>query len=303
MSSDPASKRPAPAAPVSPVASVEALEHALDRSRIGHPAPVQQHHAVGDPGHFAEVVAHMEGGHPELRGEGAQPGEEAGAGAFVERRERFVEQQHRGAGEQGAAERDALPLPAGKPGGIAVEIGPESEPLHHFGERRTREAGVLQTGRAAPAAVLGVAEVPRHREVGEQGGLLEGEADPPPMRRQEEPPRVVLPDRAAGRHPAAQPGEPGHCPQQGGLAAAGGAEDGGRLAGRSGEGGLDPEVPGVAAQLGFERAGEARGVPGHRPLRVFWCRLSVRATTMKEKASNPPESRWAVPHSISSTWS
>ena len=277
---------PRPAAPVSPVASVEALEHALDRSRIGDPAPVQQHHPVGDPGHFAEVVAHMEGGHPELRGEGAQPGEEAGAGAFVERRERFVEQQHRGAGEQGAAERDALPLPAGKPGGSAVEIGPESEPLHHFGERRTREAGVLRTGRAAPAAVLGVAEVPRHREVGEQGGLLEGEADPPPMRRQEEPPRVVLPDRAAGRHPAARRASPDTARSRVVLPLPEGPKTAGRLAGRSGEGGLDPEVPGVAAQFRLERAGEARGVPGHRPLRVFCCRLSVSATTMKEKASN-----------------
>ena len=253
---------------------------------------------MGNFDYLSEVVADIEHRHPGFFGEGTEPRQHGVASLPVERGKGLIEQEHEGVGEERPRQRDTLALsPRQSPWG-PLQLRREPESFHDLGER---EGPVPLRGGGAP---LGIAEVPFHRQVLEERRFLKGEADPPAMRRQEDPAAVVLPDRCARPQPSSQPGEAGHRAQDRGLAAAGRPEDRGHFAGRCGKRGLDFEGSDRAAERQLDGSGRSGSGSVHRALPpARCCRLRVSATTTKENASSPPERRWAVPHSMSSTWS
>jgi hypothetical protein len=74
----------------------------------------------------------MDEGQPELLLPAAQFGPHLHAQEGVERRQRLVEQQHLGLGDQGAGERDALLLPARQFSGLALRQRAERHPFEQF---------------------------------------------------------------------------------------------------------------------------------------------------------------------------
>ncbi len=141
------------------------------------------------------------------------------AQARVQRGERLVEQHQRGRGGQCAGQRDALLLAARQlPGPAVGEVG-QPDQLQHL-----RDAPA-----AAPRPVQPKPDVAGDGEVGEQRAVLRHQTDAAPLGRLvgpvtgDEP--AVHPD-AAGRHRV----EAGDAAQQGRLAPAGRAEDGGERA-------------------------------------------------------------------------
>ena len=253
---------------------------------------------MGNFDYLSEVVADIEHRHPGFFGEGTEPRQHGVASLPVERGKGLIEQEHEGVGEERPRQRDTLALsPRQSPWG-PLQLRREPEPFHDVGER---EGPVPLCGGGAPFRIT---EVPFYREVLEERRFLKGEADPPAMRRHEDPAAVVLPDRCARPQPSSQPGEAGHRAQDGGLAAAGRPEDRGHFAGRCGKRGLDFEGSDRAAERQLDGSGRSGSGSVHRALPpARFCRLRVSATTTKENASSPPERRWAVPHSMSSTWS
>ena len=158
----------------------------------------------------------------------------------VERAERLVEQEHAGAVDQRAGERDALSLAPGELAGAAP-----LEPLQaHRGEGLLRAAvplGPLDLAHAEP-----VLDVPQHVEVGEQRVVLEDGVD---VALERGAPGDVDPaelDRAVGREL-----EAGDQPEHGGLARARRAEHGEELAVG------DVEVHAVDRDDGAERLAQA----------------------------------------------
>ncbi len=100
------------------------------------------------------------------------------AEGFVQRAQRFVEQQHRRLGRQGAGERDTLLLPAGKLLHAAVRELVEADGLQH----RSRDAGAIGGRRAVHLQAEG--DVLGHAHVREQAVALEHHAQAALVRRQ-----------------------------------------------------------------------------------------------------------------------
>ena len=180
------------------------------------------HHgdAVADGVGFLLVVGDEDGRQPQPLLQGAQVAAHADPHLGVEVAERLVEQQHLGLDGDGAGDGDALLLAARKLGRPAVGVGGEADQLQRLGhlgvDLATRQAAFLE----AEGDVLG------HRHVRPQRVALEHHAD------------VALPWRQAGDVLAVEQhlarlrlGEARDQPQQGGLAAARGAEKGEELAG------------------------------------------------------------------------
>ncbi len=138
---------------------------------------------------------------------------------LVESTQRFVEQEHLGAADQRAGERDALALAAAELVGTA---GAEAFQLDHRQRivHARREFGLAHT-RAAQA----VGDVVEHVEVRKDRVGLEHHVGRSQMRRHVGDTRTLDIDFAARRE-----FEPGDHAQQRGLAAAGGAEQREKLA-------------------------------------------------------------------------
>ena len=101
----------------------------------------------------------------------AEPRPQFAAHLGVERAERLVEEQHLGIGRQCADQRDALLLPAGELGGVAIRLlfqPHEAEQFHHA-------VADLLLGRLADAQPEG--DVLEHGHVPEEGVVLEHEPD------------------------------------------------------------------------------------------------------------------------------
>ena len=157
----------------------------------------------------------------------AQVGLEVGADDRVEGAERLVQEQQRRVEHQGAHQADALPLPSGHLRGIMVEtLRREAGQLGQLFQALADAAGL-------PAEMAGQErDVAAGRQVGEQAAVLHDEAD-------------ALAQLAGGgrRHLHAVEGhgafvgrdEAGHKAHERGLAAAAGADEDGRAAGRQHE--------------------------------------------------------------------
>lgn len=169
----------------------------------------------------------------------------------VERGQRFVEQQDPRAQCEGAGERDALLLPAGKLVREAFTRIPEAYQLQQLG------------GAGAPLGRTDLAHAHPERDVVERGEVREKAV------RLEDHPRVA----AVGRHPGhvlavdeylagVRVFEPGEHAQCGGLAAAGRTEQGEEFSGPRGqveavEGDGRAELASHATE--FDRCGAGRG--------------------------------------------
>ncbi len=129
----------------------------------------------------------------------------------VEGPERLVEQQHAGLVDQGAAQRDALLLPAGEQGRLAVLVAAELDQLDHVGGL------LLVVGH--PTAPQSEGDVLADRQVREQRIGLEHGVDRALVRSQLG--DVLVADQHASERRVL---EPRHHPQRGGLPAARRAE-------------------------------------------------------------------------------
>ncbi|MOA07159.1 hypothetical protein D3C78_1268420 [compost metagenome] len=162
-------------------------------------------------------------GQVDLLVQARQPAAQLLAHLGVEGAEGFVEQQDLRLHRQGASQGDALALAAGKLFRVAVG---EPVQLHHV-QQLVDLLGDLLLGRALALGLHAQAEgnVVEHGHVAEQGVVLEHEADVAVA-------HVVLGDVLAVEHDAAHVRgfQAGDDPQQGGLAAAGRAEQRHQLA-------------------------------------------------------------------------
>ncbi|HEY6434894.1 MAG TPA: hypothetical protein VIZ17_23225, partial [Acetobacteraceae bacterium] len=192
----------------------------------------------------------------------------------VEGRQRLVEQQHLRLDGQGAGDGDALLLAAAELAGEAA------------GERAHADQGeavlhaLADGGFGDAASARAECDILVHAHVGEQGVVLHHHADAAGVGRQVGDVVAADADAAGGRAD-----EAGHCPQRGGLAGAGGADDGHDLAGRDGEGkGVECHGAAIGHRdvLYFDAAAgggrhERRGLgrPHRVDHRVWWHQLPV----------------------------
>ena len=191
------------------------LVELLGRAHLLDPALVQHHDLLGDLHRLLLVVRDEHGRHVDLVVEATQPGAQLLAHGGVERAEGLVEQQHARLDRERAGERHALALAARELGGIAVREAVEVHELQQLVHARLD----LLLGPLADREPEG--HVLRHGHVLEGRVVLEDEADVAALRR-------LLGRVLAGDVDPAAVGrlEPGDHPQQRGLAAAAGAEQG-----------------------------------------------------------------------------
>ena len=153
---------------------------------------------VGERRGVLEVVRDEDGRQRKLVQELLELGAHGALRVGVERRERFVEQDHARAAGERAREGDPLPLAARERRRLGV------------GEMGDAEALEIFVG----ALLARVGDVLADRQVREERVFLEDEADAPLVRLAEEPPRAVQPDVVAERDlPARRTHEPRDRPQ------------------------------------------------------------------------------------------
>ena len=98
------------------------------------PAVVEDGDLVAHRQRLFLVVRDVDERHPELALELLEEELHLLAELQVERAERLVEQEHPGAVDERAGERDALALAAGELDGLAVAVGVEADRLQHLGD-------------------------------------------------------------------------------------------------------------------------------------------------------------------------
>ncbi len=139
------------------VVDLEGLAELLDIAGVHH------HDPVGDGQRLFLVVRHENRGDAEFALDLADLLAQADADLGVERRERLVEQQHRGAGREGAGEGDALLLAAREFEREALVEAGEAHQLQHLLDPRLAlrlvHAGDLQ----AEADIVGDVHVRKQR--------------------------------------------------------------------------------------------------------------------------------------------
>ena len=184
-------------------------------------APVDQHRQpVAQRQRLDPVVGHHDGRHAGLLQQVAQLAAQRLAGRGVEGRERLVEQQQ---------PRPRAPGPGpGPPAAAAPRRAAPGRRSQQLGRAPNRSASsatrASRSARGQP--VEPVADVGRHREVREEGVVLEEQPDAARLRRHVEPGRGVEPGLAAeGDGAGVGPVQAGQRAQHRGLARAGGAEE------------------------------------------------------------------------------
>jgi hypothetical protein len=178
---------------------VELLDHAF----------VEDRDAVAHGEGFALVVRHVDEGHAELAMQFLQLDLHVFAQLLVERAERLVHQHQLRLEHQGARQRHALLLAAGK---LARQPVVHAAQLHHL-ERALHAALLLVLRHLAHRERVG--HVLAHAEMREQGVVLEHHAEVPLVRRRAVDLLAVEQDVAGGRRL-----EAGQHHQRGGLARA-----------------------------------------------------------------------------------
>ncbi len=189
-------------------------------------APLLHHRdTIAERHRLLLIVRHVDGGNGELFQQRADLEPQPLAQFGVERRQRFVKQQHFRPSGQRARQRHALLLPAGKLVDGAIRQRAEIHQRQHFFDARftfaARHALHLQ-------AIL---DVLRHVHIGKQRVVLEHHADVALLDRQCGDVAIVKPDLAA-LVAAFQPADDA---QRGGFAAAGRPEQHQGFAGVNGE--------------------------------------------------------------------
>ena len=177
---------------------------------------VEDGDAVGDLHRLLLVVGDEDGRHVHLLVEPAEPVAQLGADPCIERAERLVEEEHAGLRGERASKGHPLPLAARELCGIPVGVALQLDELEELVDTR---ADLLL--RPLPDRQR-EADVVAHGHVLERGVVLEDEADVAVLRGQAG--RVL----AGEEHPPrVGPFEAGDDPQQGRLAGAARAEQGG----------------------------------------------------------------------------
>ena len=110
-------------------------------------AGVEDHHPVGQPARFAEVVRDQHHGRRQRLAQRRQLAVERLPGRRVHGRERLVQQQHPGLARQRPRQRHALLLAAGQLGGAALLQPGQAQPL----EQRADALAARGVGRAPRA--------------------------------------------------------------------------------------------------------------------------------------------------------
>ena len=189
----------------------------VDRALLHDPAVPHHRDPVGDRERLLVVVGDHQGGGPGRAKDPAQLGRQPLAQAGVEGGQRLVQQQQPGLHGQRPGQRDPLPLAAGQGPGQPVAV-----PLEADQREQLVDPGADVSFASQPQRV---ADVAGDRQVPEQLAVLEHQGEPALVGGYAGEVGAV-PRDAAGGHRL----QPGDRPQQRGLAAAGGAEDGEHLA-------------------------------------------------------------------------
>ncbi|MNT02284.1 hypothetical protein D3C72_1367750 [compost metagenome] len=190
----------------------------LRRAALDDGSLVHQEDPIRQGERLLLIVGHEDGGEFKALLDLADLLAQAAADAGIQRRERLVQQQDPRPYHQSAGQRHPLALTAGElPRIAALEAGQlhQRQRLLHAGRQLTPRLGLHLEAEG---------DVVPHRHVGEERIALEHHADAPLLGR--------LPGDVLTGHPhltAIHRSEPGQRPQQGGLAAAGGAEQGHQL--------------------------------------------------------------------------
>ena len=176
-------------------------------------AAVDHADAVAEQRGLGEVVRDEQGRHARLGQHRGQLAPARGARARVERGERLVEQQRRGAARERAGDGDALALAAReRPRALVGEVG-DAEAVQQL-ERAPAALGAVE-------AAQRIGDVLPCPQVGEQRVLLEDVAAAPPLGRDVDAALGVEPHLlAAGHAPAVRVHEAGRDAQHRGLAGA-----------------------------------------------------------------------------------
>lgn len=198
----------------------------VQRFRVGELDDLAEVHdgdAVGDVPYDAEVVGDEDVREPELVLEVGEEVEHLGLDGDVEGGDGFVGDDQSGAGREGSGDADALALPAGELVGVAVEVGGgQAHDLEELGD-----AVAYRACAALPVDLERLGDDVAGASAGVQGGvgILEDQLEPgaygaqPPGAEGGDVLAVEL-DAAAG-----DVGEPDEAAAEGGLAAAGLADD------------------------------------------------------------------------------
>jgi hypothetical protein len=184
------------------------------RAGLGDVAVLHHHDAVGHGHGLDLVMGDVDGGGLEAQVQGPDLHPHLDAELGVEVGERLVEEEDLGVADDGAAHGDALALAARERAGVAVEIGLQAQDVGGAGHA----LGDLGLGHARH--LEGEAHVRGDRLVGIERVVLEHHGD------------VALAGRQVVHHPVADadgagrdPLEPRDHAQEGGLAAARGADE------------------------------------------------------------------------------
>ncbi len=194
--------------------------HLLRPPDLLHAPALHDHHPVGQDEGLRLIVGDEDHRRPEALLQALQLDAHLVAQQGIEVRQRLVEQEHAGFGDQGAGESHALLLAAGELARIAGAQRAEPDQLQHALDARAPlrlpRASTPQTER----------DVVRHRHVREERVGLEDQAEVPAV---DGHPRDVLPRQ----HDLPRVGrdEPGHDAEHRALATARRSQEGEKLAG------------------------------------------------------------------------
>ena len=199
----------------------------------------QHDDAVGQQDGFLNVVGDEEdglGGHGLVGPQLQQLAAQVLGGEHVEGGERLVHEEHFRLDDQGAGKADALLHAAGEFLGIGGLKAVQAHRIQHL------HAALAALVRADAAGLQRGFDVFKHREPGKEGKALEDDGDVDLGVGD----GLLVPVDLAGRGR----GEPGEHAQHGGLAGAGGAEQGENLSGQDAQVGGGDDLNAVLAGLG-----------------------------------------------------
>ena len=263
---------------------IQAGKQLVHRSRSPQPPRLQQQQVIRQPRHLVTSMAHVEHGNGQLPVQGLQPGQDLRLACLIQGCQGLVQQQQGGIYRQSPGNGHPLLLAAGQMVRLPVQQAFQAQQLHC--PVQGRPAAILwQTAQA-------VFDIAPHVQVGKQAGLLEHVTQGTAMRRQED--LLVLPQSMAYLQMA--PGlrlQAGNGPQQGGLATARRAEQGGNAPRRQVEVHVQRKARTPQEEAPFNRHGRATAKRRFSPY--------TASSNRKENSSRPPDIQWARPYSRAST--
>ena len=244
---------------------------------------------VGEPCHLVRRVADVDDGQRQFAVQAFEIGQDFQLALQIERGQRLIHQQDLRRRQQGAGNRHALALAAGKFARRTVEQGGDAEQFGDLGQRKTPGCG--------RRPFLAEFHVAAYREVREQAGFLEDDAEGTLVRRHEAAAAFVLPDLAAEGEVAGRGAfQPCHGAQQGGLAGTGMAEQRGDAMAGQGQIDREREIVAVDAESGLN-------FRAHKAFRRVGLKVYSASSTRKLNSTMPPASQCACAYSSASTWS